>query len=143
MTREIVFEGRKIKVAVDTLTLASGRIVRRDVVIHPGAVAIVPLVDAFNELVCFPLSLGPGWKLALRPALCMRTTLTGTVVPVKDLPLIPQVLHSGPLVSFSHHDVLSVVLQPSRFMSSTIATHSQAPTLCSRKRSIAERRNRT
>lgn len=46
MARTIVYEGRKIKVAVDESTAADGRAIRRDVVIHPGAVAILPLPDA-------------------------------------------------------------------------------------------------
>jgi ADP-ribose pyrophosphatase len=33
-------------VALDTETLPDGREVRRDVVLHPGAVAILPLIDA-------------------------------------------------------------------------------------------------
>lgn len=50
MTREIHFRGRKIQVALDTLTLPDGRTVQRDLIIHPGAVAILPVVDA--EHVC-------------------------------------------------------------------------------------------
>jgi ADP-ribose pyrophosphatase len=50
MPRQIVHTGRKIQVAVDTATSPSGREVRRDVVIHPGAVVILPMVDA--EHVC-------------------------------------------------------------------------------------------
>ena len=73
---------------------------------------IVPVVYAFNELICFPLSLCSGRKFALRPALCMGATLAGTVVPIEYFPLVAQVLHSGSLVSFSHHSFLSVVLQP-------------------------------
>jgi ADP-ribose pyrophosphatase len=46
MARRVVFTGRKIQVAIETETLADGSEVQRDVVIHPGAVAIVPLVDA-------------------------------------------------------------------------------------------------
>jgi ADP-ribose pyrophosphatase len=45
LTRQICFQGRKISVAVDTTTLPDGRIVQRDIVLHPGAVAILPLVD--------------------------------------------------------------------------------------------------
>jgi ADP-ribose pyrophosphatase len=48
MSREIVHVGRKIRVAVDTLTTADGRTVRRDVVMHPGAVVILPVLDADN-----------------------------------------------------------------------------------------------
>src|SRR5262249_5129152 len=50
MSRQIVYRGRKIQVAVETGTAASGQAVERDVVIHPGAVAILPLVD--DEHVC-------------------------------------------------------------------------------------------
>ena len=42
MTRTIVHVGRKIRVAVEETTDAAGRPVRRDVVMHPGAVAILP-----------------------------------------------------------------------------------------------------
>lgn len=46
MTREIVHVGRRIKVAVDTLTTASGQTIRRDLILHPGAVVILPVLDA-------------------------------------------------------------------------------------------------
>jgi ADP-ribose pyrophosphatase len=46
VARQIVFRGRKIQVALDTTLLPNGETVQRDVVLHPGAVAILPLVDA-------------------------------------------------------------------------------------------------
>ena len=46
MPREIVHVGRKIRVAVDTITTTDGRTVRRDVILHPGAVVILPVLDA-------------------------------------------------------------------------------------------------
>lgn len=46
MSREIVHVGRKIRVAVDTTTTADGTTIRRDVVLHPGAVVILPVLDA-------------------------------------------------------------------------------------------------
>jgi ADP-ribose pyrophosphatase len=46
MPRTIVYRGRKIQVAVDEEPGAGGQTVRRDVVLHPGAVAVLPLVDA-------------------------------------------------------------------------------------------------
>ena len=46
MPRQILHTGRKIQVAVDTEQKADGTVIRRDVVLHPGAVAVVPLVDA-------------------------------------------------------------------------------------------------
>jgi len=50
VTRSIVFRGRKIQVALDTELLASGETVQRDVVLHPGAVAILPVLD--DEHIC-------------------------------------------------------------------------------------------
>jgi ADP-ribose pyrophosphatase len=46
LARQIVHRGRKIQVALDTFVLADGTTVTRDVVLHPGAVAILPVVDA-------------------------------------------------------------------------------------------------
>jgi ADP-ribose pyrophosphatase len=40
-----MFRGRKIQVALETETLPDGQTVQRDVVIHPGAVAILPVLD--------------------------------------------------------------------------------------------------
>jgi len=50
MPRQIVYEGRKIKVAIDTETLPNGETIRRDVILHPGAVVILPILD--TEHVC-------------------------------------------------------------------------------------------
>jgi ADP-ribose pyrophosphatase len=50
ISREIVHRGRKIQVAVERSTAADGTPIMRDVVLHPGAVVILPLVDA--EHVC-------------------------------------------------------------------------------------------
>ncbi len=50
MAWDIVHRGRKIQVAVDRSVGAQGEAIQRDVVLHPGAVAILPLVDA--EHVC-------------------------------------------------------------------------------------------
>jgi ADP-ribose pyrophosphatase len=45
MTRELVHTGKKIQVFVETTTAPDGSVVRRDIVQHPGAVAVLPLVD--------------------------------------------------------------------------------------------------
>jgi ADP-ribose pyrophosphatase len=50
MAWDIVHRGRKIQVGVDRSIGANGQPIQRDVVLHPGAVAILPLVDA--EHVC-------------------------------------------------------------------------------------------
>lgn len=43
--RQIVHRGRKIQVAIETATAADGSTFQRDIVIHPGAVAVLPVVD--------------------------------------------------------------------------------------------------
>ena len=45
MPREIVYTGRKIRVAVDTQTTPDGKTIRRDMIFHPGAVVILPVLD--------------------------------------------------------------------------------------------------
>jgi len=45
MSREIVHTGRRIRVAVDTTTAADGTIIKRDMILHPGAVVILPIID--------------------------------------------------------------------------------------------------
>jgi ADP-ribose pyrophosphatase len=45
MPREIIHTGRKIKIAVDTSTGPNGETIRRDMILHPGAVVILPIVD--------------------------------------------------------------------------------------------------
>ena len=46
MPRQIVYVGRRIRVAIDTGTAADGTPTRRDVILHPGAVVILPVLDA-------------------------------------------------------------------------------------------------
>src|SRR5262249_11693790 len=46
MPRQVVFQGKKFQVAVETTVLPDGQTLRRDLVLHPGAVAILPFVDA-------------------------------------------------------------------------------------------------
>jgi ADP-ribose pyrophosphatase len=46
MPREIVFRAKKFQVALDTTPLPDGRTVPRHIVVHPGAVAILPIADA-------------------------------------------------------------------------------------------------
>jgi len=48
MARQIVYRGRKIQVAIDTDVHKNGQSFQRDVILHPGAVAILPLVDSEN-----------------------------------------------------------------------------------------------
>jgi ADP-ribose pyrophosphatase len=46
MPREIVHVGRRIRVAVDTSTAPDGTAITRDMIFHPGAVVILPVLDA-------------------------------------------------------------------------------------------------
>src|SRR3954470_12849720 len=50
MARQIIHEGRKIKIAVDTSTGPNGETIRRDLILHPGAVVILPVID--REHIC-------------------------------------------------------------------------------------------
>jgi ADP-ribose pyrophosphatase len=43
--RQIVHRGRKIEVALETSVLPNGETIERDLILHPGAVAILPLLD--------------------------------------------------------------------------------------------------
>lgn len=46
MPREIVYTGRRVSVAIDTFTAPDGSTIRRDFILHPGAVVILPVLDA-------------------------------------------------------------------------------------------------
>lgn len=46
MSVETVHVGRRIRVEVNTLTAPDGRAIRRDAIRHPGAVVILPVLDA-------------------------------------------------------------------------------------------------
>ena len=48
MPRDIVHVGRKIRVAVDTTTAPDGSVIKRDMILHPGAVVILPLLGDGN-----------------------------------------------------------------------------------------------
>jgi ADP-ribose pyrophosphatase len=45
MPREIVHRGRKIQVAIDISEGPHGETIRRDMILHPGAVVILPVID--------------------------------------------------------------------------------------------------
>ena len=44
--RRIIYRGRKIDLALQSVSLADGSTAQREVVLHRGAVAMVPMVDA-------------------------------------------------------------------------------------------------
>ena len=46
MPREIIHKGRKIQVLLDISEGPDGQIIKRDMIAHPGAVVILPIVDA-------------------------------------------------------------------------------------------------
>lgn len=45
LTQESVYRGKMLKIRVDTVALPNGEIAQREIVEHPGAVAMVPLTD--------------------------------------------------------------------------------------------------
>ncbi len=46
LTRRIIFRGRKVDLALQPVALRDGTIAEREVVLHRGAVALVPMVNA-------------------------------------------------------------------------------------------------
>jgi ADP-ribose pyrophosphatase len=48
--RRVIYRGRKIDLALQALALADGSVAQREVVVHRGAVALVPMVD--DDHVC-------------------------------------------------------------------------------------------
>jgi ADP-ribose pyrophosphatase len=44
MDRRVIFRGKKIQLALDTTALPDGGTLQREVVLHPGAVVILPLL---------------------------------------------------------------------------------------------------
>jgi ADP-ribose pyrophosphatase len=44
--RRLIYRGKKIDLALQAVTLADGTVAHREVVLHRGAVALVPMVDA-------------------------------------------------------------------------------------------------
>jgi ADP-ribose pyrophosphatase len=46
MSTEVVHVGRRIRVEVNTLHTPAGHVIRRDAIRHPGAVVILPVLDA-------------------------------------------------------------------------------------------------
>lgn len=57
MTRRIVHVGRRIQVAIDEEVAGDGSLIRRDVILHPGAVAILPMVG--RDRVCLLRNVRP------------------------------------------------------------------------------------
>jgi ADP-ribose pyrophosphatase len=68
MARQVVFTGRKIQVAVDTIPGPDGRPVVRDVVLHPGAAAILPVLDDGSVCLLRNRRFIPGEELLEVPA---------------------------------------------------------------------------
>lgn len=50
MSRDILYRGKKIQLALDRRTLPDGTALEREVILHPGAVVMIPLLDP--EHVC-------------------------------------------------------------------------------------------
>ena len=48
LTSELVYDGRLLKVYMDTVELINGKTSWREVIRHPGAVVVVPIDDEGN-----------------------------------------------------------------------------------------------
>ena len=85
VSRQIIYRGRKIQVAIDTETLPDGQTIQRDVVLHPGAVAILPLLDA--ERVCLVRNRRPiiGLTLLEIPAGTLEPQETPEAAAIREL----------------------------------------------------------
>jgi ADP-ribose pyrophosphatase len=85
MPRQVMYQGRRIQVALDTEIAADGHLIQRDVVIHPGAVAILPLVDAGH--VCLLRNRRPnvGDTLIEIPAGCLEAGEAPAAAAVREL----------------------------------------------------------
>ena len=66
--RETVFSGRVIETRVDTLLMPDGKQITREVVQHPGAVAIVPIDTEENVLLVRQYRYAAGQSLLELPA---------------------------------------------------------------------------
>ena len=45
MPRQVIFTGKKVQLALETIPLPGGETLEREVILHPGAVVILPLLD--------------------------------------------------------------------------------------------------
>jgi ADP-ribose pyrophosphatase len=50
MSRKTIYEGRKITLVLESLSLPDGTSVEKEIVLHPGAAVMIPFVDA--ERIC-------------------------------------------------------------------------------------------
>ena len=68
ISQETVFSGRVIEIRVDTLLMPDGKQITREVVQHPGAVAIVPIDIEDNVLLVRQYRYAAGQSLLELPA---------------------------------------------------------------------------
>ena len=76
LSSEVKFQGRLLTLRVDTVRLPDGTVSTREVVVHPGAVAMVPLLDATHVLLVRQWRTAAGRALLEIPA--------GTLAPGEE-----------------------------------------------------------
>lgn len=76
ISSETVYQGRLVNLRVDTVRLSNGRVSTREVVQHPGAVAIVPVLPDLNVVLVEQFRQAAGKVLLEIPA--------GTLDPGED-----------------------------------------------------------
>jgi ADP-ribose pyrophosphatase len=76
LASELAFQGRLLTLRVDTVRLPNGVVSRREIIVHPGAVAMVPMLDADHVLLVRQWRAAAGRALLEIPA--------GTLAPGED-----------------------------------------------------------
>ncbi len=66
--RRVIYRGRKIDLALQPVRLADGSVADREVVLHRGAVAMVPMVDRDHVCLVENYRHAAGWTLLEVPA---------------------------------------------------------------------------
>lgn len=84
-TSHIVFEGRLLTVKVENVTLEDGVSATREVVYHPGAVAIVPLTENSGVVLVRQYRLATGQTLLEIPAGVLHTGETPEACARREL----------------------------------------------------------
>ncbi len=68
VSREVVYEGRVIRLVKDSVLLPSGRKAVREIVLHPSSVSILPLIDDDHIVMVEQFRYAVGSKLLEIPA---------------------------------------------------------------------------
>lgn len=85
MTRQIIYQGKKIQLALDTTMLADGTPLQREVVVHPGAVVMLPLLDDGRVCLIHNQRVAIGKRLLELPAGMLQSPEPPATAAVREL----------------------------------------------------------